>query len=1580
MYGGGSLAIYINGVAQELLKMVQATATNLQREDNGQTNGKTVSKTTDVYRKIAFLLSDKEKLNEFSKIADKTKLKTEIEDFFVKTAGDDEPNVSFIIDVLTGSSAGGINAVYLSKALVNGVDGMDNLQQLWIEQGDFAKLLNDKKSVADNQLKLKSQPTSLLNSQRMYLELLKALDGMDEIANKEQRLVEELDLYVTYTDFRGIPLPMFLSDKSVLERRHKHVFNFRFSNNGINDFEIENNPFLAFAARTTSSFPFAFEPSQLTDIDEILQSSMPTYESGNSKSSKWKKYFRDLTDEHGNPIEWKTRSFVDGGALDNKPFGYAIDKLTQRADEGIVHRKLLYIEPAPEDLSNERNNTEKPNAIANLLAQGVNLPRYETIREDLQRLLERNRLIRRMNRITNDVERDFEKNFDKLSGEIFPDFLEWADAGFNDIAKYKGLSAVPYYRLRISALTDDIAGMATAYFRVDKDSDYFKVLRSIIAAWRDSVFAENRPEETGQTPQNSENGAARKVRTLNKFLNLYDVEYRFRRLRFIMRKIEDFLRRPDEIHEQLLNYSNEKIVENLLSRPDENADELLNDARIADLREKYRKARGNAKFPNVAEFADKNRKTETESGTAVDSAINRQEGVVLQSAAMFNNISTDKVEEKETLKRMGAVKVENLPPEDKNLEELMNKRSVIGKMDFRSGKFINEATHIQKQVNKIYQRLRLEYEYLHTGLENSQLADDLLKELDKKARLSDKTAKDKEFAENNLQNFILTLGDVEQELQSLEILQQKEDGATPEETAFKQDILDKNIRIQENQRERKDTHNKPEILSKQEERILKELSFAALQRILRYLKKDKNPKTADSDEKTYGASSENGREALKDAYGDGYKNILKALNNSAFFLEGFYNEPDHFISRADGDMDKLLNIKKEDPTIPADDNSNFIRDYLKVYYPLYDSYDQISFPVYFETSVGEAVEVDIVRISSRDAHSLINEEEPKEKRRKLAGDALYAFGAFLDPRWRLNDIMWGRLDGAERLITTLLPDEDYENLRDVLIEEANRIILRETILVKDSPAFRSIVVNSLTLAGTEAIIQKAADRLVSGLTAENINKGLTAAFASSLEEEVLFEQIKTNYEVNRTPEPQPTLKILSRATQVSGKILEGISEETGRGSGGVSWIAKLGQVFWGLVIVAAPNSIWNLLFVYWLQVLYFFEACLIIGGALLSSPQVQQFGFISFLVTMIVHLTTLVFHDYMRGRSFIKLILYGVGIIAGLLAITGMIFIYAYLYDDGYMWKEMVGLRETYLINTPRFNKFFPSVALGVFLLSVLAWRSIWSRAVVEIGITLLVFSAAILGFGVFFSWFNSYNGSNTSVFMPLEFVTNADQVYNLVGEAGSKMRLGVKTSLLVDTFGFVPVYTILFLLLSQLLSFRIGDFFKLKHNKDKETGIQTASGETFGFKQLANPMSVSAAFLALAAASADCIENYFTYRIMSVSTENLKGNSSFLFERLYDASHSKWIAVFLCVFLLSFIFLRWQKSFYGLDSKPKSILGGVLLNLTFLIMLTAPFIGFWGLYYNQTGIQIFSSMLLAGGIFAGFTMLYYRQRFLVGF
>jgi hypothetical protein len=141
--------------------------------------------------------------------------------------------------------------------------------------------------------------------------------------------------------------------------------------------------------------------------------------------------------------------------------------------------------------------------------------------------------------------------------------------------------------------------------------------------------------------------------------------------------------------------------------------------------------------------------------------------------------------------------------------------------------------------------------------------------------------------------------------------------------------------------------------------------------------------------------------------------------------------------------DKILDDSGEKRPEPKDRCKEFVaespdmasvREYLWRYFSQFDDYDQVSFPILFGNDVGETDVVDLLRISPEDATSLINERAERYKpngRTKLAGTVLHHFGAFLDQVWRQNDILWGRLDGSERLITAMLPEPESAGETDL---------------------------------------------------------------------------------------------------------------------------------------------------------------------------------------------------------------------------------------------------------------------------------------------------------------------------------------------------------------------------------------------------------------------------------------------------------------------------------------------------------------------------------------------------------------------
>jgi len=122
----------------------------------------------------------------------------------LKLGANDAIRTRFVIDVLSGTSAGGINAVFLAKALANDLD-LQPLRDVWLKTADFGVLLNDGQGKGDRQ----KPPKSLVNSPLMYSELLNALNAMDkpDVSLRRSPYTDQLDLFTTFTDIQGKPSP-----------------------------------------------------------------------------------------------------------------------------------------------------------------------------------------------------------------------------------------------------------------------------------------------------------------------------------------------------------------------------------------------------------------------------------------------------------------------------------------------------------------------------------------------------------------------------------------------------------------------------------------------------------------------------------------------------------------------------------------------------------------------------------------------------------------------------------------------------------------------------------------------------------------------------------------------------------------------------------------------------------------------------------------------------------------------------------------------------------------------------------------------------------------------------------------------------------------------------------------------------------------------------------------------------------------------------------------------------------------------------------------------------------------------------
>jgi patatin-related protein len=1092
MYGGVSLAIYINGIAQELLRIVRSTSRPIDKLEN----------TEKVYRRLSCLLSDPELLRKF-RVAVDNPVPPARPDIVDDCVAENNVNTRFVVDILSGTSAGGINAVYLAKALANDQD-LDELKSLWVTEGDIGLLINDKRSVAGLHLTNQQPPQSLLNSRRMYFKLLKALQGMEKRRKSNDDFsspyVDELDLFITTTDIEGTLLPLRLSDTVVYERRHRNVFHFKYATpeaTGLkcNDFLAQNDPFLAFAARCTSSFPFAFEPMRLCDVEEVLDR-FPEYDDKEARKKlidEWKTFFKaDPDSQPGKKIEFGTRSYTDGGVLDNKPFSFATETLLRRDAPILVDRKLIYIEPSPEHPEDEPPRTDKYQALETVKAALLDLPTYETIREDLQRVMDRNEAIKRVNRITDAIEHDLDKTKWAQSRPKLEQG-EWERMDLAALIAKFGIYYIPYRRLRISSTTDELAKLVARCLNLNLESSQYSAVRHLIHAWREQRYPDYhrrpqdakgpRPGETKPPPQIS-----------NRFLVNYDFKYLARRLMFVRGKIDQL----------------------------------------------YRLIRLPAR----------------EDGTGVDE----------------RNISSVDKAILERLRRLEFHPLDygTLPAE-------------------RKIKIQKALSYFKCEVSELYKELR-------TGGRTIQ------------SKPTDgSSAAHKKFAQT-IANIKLSPDDIDHVLGLPKRDPQAWPGAQGVVTQQEFSRLDD----YEIKRRAKALLFKPLTV-----RTSPFVSADATWSLKLPAQEPELPRTE------LGKEFDAAGDALSDLFHEQLDNVWE---RGKLLLRPTEKMPEP------SQRCEPLRIQAD----TADKDIQAIREYLWHYLSRFDDYDQIRFPILFGAEVGEADVVDILRISPEDATSLIDERAERQKangRQKLAGTALHHFGAFLDQVWRQNDILWGRLDGAERLITALLPEPENKKVRAQLIGEAHDAILVDELQQKSDAALQLVIMETLVKVSSGMTAKAALAKIFPRLRDEQLRARLGTAIDAGLKNDKLLAFIKSSYEVNRDLDPKVVLRSIARSTQVIGKMFEDMANTHQLEGKRLAWIARLGQFFWGLVEVAVPGSLLNLFFLHWLKIIYAFEVFLIVASILLGQKDVTRFGWTAFALTAALNVIVVLLGDYIRGRG-----------------------------------------------------------------------------------------------------------------------------------------------------------------------------------------------------------------------------------------------------------------------------------------------------------------------------------------------------------
>ncbi|MEJ7657203.1 MAG: patatin-like protein [Thermoleophilaceae bacterium] len=493
-YGGVSLAIYMHGMTKELHRLAKASA-----ELDGGVDEAGSSPTERAWREVLTVTTSE------------------------PPAGV-RPRV--VVDVIAGTSAGGINGIYLAKALAHN-GSQDGLRDVWFDRGDIRELVRGPKWVP-MVLRLAwliVRGLAPLRGEHMSVWLYGALGKMDRSERAPPVLASlvpedhELRLFVTITDLSGYNREVPLDHQGqVYDREHRHVLEFRYANGGRDDFSEQANGALAFAARTTSSFPGAFRPVSLRSFSEAI--GLPRVD----LSLMAGPFFRLYALSGASPSDtW----FVDGGVLDNRPFGHAVRAIREQPAATEVDRRLLYLEPDPAE-PEANPSGEEPGPIASVLGSVVGVPRKEPIVDDLLEVVAQNKRVRRVREV-------IESSFDPIatrveealgtslvglaaepSGELLGNWRE----RLNELAiADAGLAYATYSRLKVSGTVDGCAGTVCALLDFPEDSNQALLVRALHSWAKESGVFDRTVEPSPVQVQ---------------FLRDFDLAYAERRLRLVI--------------------------------------------------------------------------------------------------------------------------------------------------------------------------------------------------------------------------------------------------------------------------------------------------------------------------------------------------------------------------------------------------------------------------------------------------------------------------------------------------------------------------------------------------------------------------------------------------------------------------------------------------------------------------------------------------------------------------------------------------------------------------------------------------------------------------------------------------------------------------------------------------------------------------------------------------------------------------------------------------------------------------------------------------------------------------------------
>ena len=536
-YGGISLAVYMHGISKEIWRLAKAS----RAFHDGVTPA---SGSQGVYRTLLHEIEAEHKLK-----------------------------LRVLVDIIAGASAGGINGVFLAQAISTG-QSLEPLTDLWFDSADIEELLDpaqapgrfdkiwamplvwaaanrsdtgiDDLAEASTRAEVRAKLSRFIRSrwfeppfggERFTTLVLDAFEAMRD-APRGPRLLPEgqpLDLFVTVTDFGGHPERLLLnSPPEVVETEHRLIFNF--SDHGKHVDMLAHPGELTFAARATSSFPGAFPPFTVAEMDKVLA----------GRKTPWpgrEAFLARIMPRHAAANATDKAVMIDGSVLANAPFKPAIEALRERPAHHQIDRRFVYIDPYPGGKMNfGRKQTSVPGFFQTIIGALSELPRQQPIRDNLDAIADRSKRIEQMRAIIAGIRPEVEKQVEALFGHTL--FLDhptvarldaWRKRAQQAAAVKAGYGYAAYGHLKMAGVVAELTAMLYHIGGEQGPRHWDRIEGHMLAAVRAVGMDDMAPTFSGGTTP-----------AIITFLRNFDLGFRIRRLRLLTRRLTEVESSYDE--------------------------------------------------------------------------------------------------------------------------------------------------------------------------------------------------------------------------------------------------------------------------------------------------------------------------------------------------------------------------------------------------------------------------------------------------------------------------------------------------------------------------------------------------------------------------------------------------------------------------------------------------------------------------------------------------------------------------------------------------------------------------------------------------------------------------------------------------------------------------------------------------------------------------------------------------------------------------------------------------------------------------------------------------------------------------